>query len=355
MDELLYDLYYVKHNYDGIENLYKKAKKINNKITKKEVQVWLSKQANYQVNFTKVEKKKYLPIYSEVPNAYQIDLTFLPQFKKQNNNNYVLFTAIGINTRYSYVDYATNKKTNTILNMMKKFNKKHEIFHITGDKGSEFINKEFTDYLKDEGIEYNFYKSDSSKLGIINRFHRTLKNKLTQFMTGSGSVKWIDVIHEIVDNLNNTYNRGIQAKPISVFNDHFLEAMIIEEKRNITEGLNEKSNIVEFHIGDMIRVRNPLETFENKMKPKYNNEMYRVVKVNKNTLGILDTNGKIHNFKKSRVIKVEGDVQNFKPNNNVSKAIKENKIIRKIRQEDLDGELTETRTRVNPKKKKKED
>lgn len=351
MDELLYDLYYVKHNYDGIDNLYKKAKKINTKITKNDVKIWLGKQSSYQVNFTKVEKKKYLPIYSEVPNAYQIDLTFLPQYKKQNNNNYVLFTAIGINTRYSYVDYATNKRTDTILNMMRKFAKVHEVFHITGDLGSEFTNKEFINYLKDEGIEYNFYKSDSSKLGIINRFHRTLKSKVTQYITSSGSVKWIDVIHEIVDNLNNTYNRGIKAKPISVFNDHFLESMIIEEKKRITEG--SKTKEVEFAVGDMIRVLNPLKTFENKMKPKYS-DIYRIVKVNTNTVSILDTNGKRILFKKSRIIKVEGGVaENYKQPDAITKAVKENKIVRKMRQENLINEPTDTRTRVNPKQKEK--
>ena len=37
MDDLLYDLYYIKHNYDGVENLYKKAKLINKEINKEHV------------------------------------------------------------------------------------------------------------------------------------------------------------------------------------------------------------------------------------------------------------------------------------------------------------------------------
>ena len=60
MDDLLYDLYYVKHNYDEINNLYKKAKLSNNKITKNDVKLWLSKQSTYQQNFSKVEKKTFL-------------------------------------------------------------------------------------------------------------------------------------------------------------------------------------------------------------------------------------------------------------------------------------------------------
>ena len=109
MDDLLYDLYYNKHNYDGAETLFKKAKEINNNIKRDEVKEWLKRQATNQMNYSTVKIKKQLPIYSEVPNSYQIDLTFLTKYKKQNNNYYVLFTAIGINTRYAYIDNSTKK------------------------------------------------------------------------------------------------------------------------------------------------------------------------------------------------------------------------------------------------------
>ena len=39
------------------------------------------------------------------------------KYKKQDNNYYVLCTVIGINTRYAYIDYSTNKNAETILNM----------------------------------------------------------------------------------------------------------------------------------------------------------------------------------------------------------------------------------------------
>ena len=54
-------------------NYIQKPRKYNN------VNKWLKKQATYQLNYNKKEKKQFLPIYSEVPNAYQIDLTFFPR------------------------------------------------------------------------------------------------------------------------------------------------------------------------------------------------------------------------------------------------------------------------------------
>ncbi len=94
MDALLDTIYYKEHNYDGVEQLYKKAKQRDKNITKAFVSEWLSKQQNRQQSHRKVGKKVFLPIYSEAPYAFQFDLTFFPRYKKQNGGNYVLFTAI---------------------------------------------------------------------------------------------------------------------------------------------------------------------------------------------------------------------------------------------------------------------
>ena len=116
-EELLFDLYYNKHNYDNANILYHKAKiaypKIKLKL--KFVKDWLNKQQSKQQTKTKVGKKQFLPIYSELPYSFQIDLTFFPRYSKQNKGYTVLFTAININTRFVYAYYGKNKDMNTII------------------------------------------------------------------------------------------------------------------------------------------------------------------------------------------------------------------------------------------------
>ena len=77
-DELLNDLYFVQMNFDGVDVLYKKAKQINNTISKDDVSKWLKLQSTHQL--TKAEKEigktELKPIYSEDPFSFQIDLTF---------------------------------------------------------------------------------------------------------------------------------------------------------------------------------------------------------------------------------------------------------------------------------------
>ena len=148
-EELLYKLFYTDKNLDGINSLYTKAKQINKKITLSTVREWMKKQSiAQQTHNPVVSKNEYLPIYSEMPYAFQIDLTFFPKYKKQNNGYYILFTAININTRFAYAYYSKNRTNENLLTFLKQFEKQGLVNYISGDL--EFKRKELTDFFDRE-------------------------------------------------------------------------------------------------------------------------------------------------------------------------------------------------------------
>ena len=125
------------------------------------------------------------------------------------------------------------KDITTILEAFQKMEKKIIINSVTCDDGTEFKNRQFKDYCEKENIQLYFVKSDGHKLGIINRFHRTLKEKMTQYFTANDTVKWIDIIDDLVYNYNHSVNRGIGAAPYQV--NSFMEQRIVEKKRDETD------------------------------------------------------------------------------------------------------------------------
>ena len=56
----------------------------------------------------------------------------------------------------------------------------------------------FIDFCEEKNIIIYFVKDDSHKLGIINRFHRTIKDKLRYYFADNGDLKWVDVIDDII-------------------------------------------------------------------------------------------------------------------------------------------------------------
>ena len=258
MDDLLSDLYYDQHNYVGYAALYKIAKQYNKKIKLEEVKDWLSKQEVSQQTVQKDigNKKIYKPIFSDSPYSFQIDLTFLPMYKKQNDNYYVLFTGINVNSRYAYAYWAKDKKTDSIINMLNEFKKNSiEIDYITSDSGTEFTSRESTKWFKENDIKTFFVVGDSHKLGIVNRFHRTLKDKLNKYMLSHDSTRWINVIDKIIYNYNRTVNSGIGFTPLEA-SKPIVQSTIINNAIDKTQ-IIEKFVDNEFEIILRLRVFNP--------------------------------------------------------------------------------------------------
>lgn len=346
-EQLLNDIYYKKHNFDGVNNLYLKARATNKDITKDFVKEWLNKQATQQQNSTSYTKKKvFLPIYSESPYSFQIDLTFFPRYKKYNKDYYVLFTAININTRYAYAYYTKTKDMDTILDIMKIFKKDAiEINNITTDEGTEFYNNKFLKFCEDNNITVFFAKGDSHKLGIINRFHRTLKEKLLKYFTATDTLNWIDVIGEIIYNYNHTVHSGIGIEPFKVNN--FMESEMIAEKRQATDHIKSKIPII--NIGDKCRIKNVNALFEDKMTTRFSNEIYEITKINKNTVKIIDKNNIEYIVKQSDILIVR-DTESNKTNENQIAVRKENKTNNILRKEGLiNNEIIETKRIRKPK------
>ena len=328
-EELLYDLYYNKHNYDSANVLYSKAKIAHPKIKLQFVKEWLSKQQAKQQTKSKIGKKEYLPIYSELPYSFQIDLTFFPRYEKQNKGYTVLFTAININTRFVYAYYGKNKDMDTIINFIKDMEKKTIINSISCDSGREFNNKEFLEFCDKEKISIYFITNDSHKLGIINRFHRTLKNKLTQHFIATDNYNWIGIIDKIIDNYNNTVNRGIGMKPSKVTDA--IEHEIILSNRAKTEKLQKK--LGHFQIGDKVRIINKREVFGDKILPKYSNKVFTVESVHPNASEI-KVGENIVRVKNDQLLKVDY-VENEKEEINMKEISKQNKIKNKLNREKL--------------------
>jgi len=174
-----------------------------------------------------------------------------------------------------------------------------EVNAITCDSGSA------KDWFKDNDITVYYINDDSNKLGIINRFHKTLKEKLNKHFIATGSVRWIDSIDEIIKNYNNTVNSttGFTPKEAS---KGLIQSIIINDMREKTELINNKSD--DINIGDKCRLLNSSTIFD-KMKVKYSDDVYIVIKVNTNTVDVESDEYILRNVKKSN-IKIISEVQN---------------------------------------------
>jgi len=331
-EKLLNKLYYEDLNFIGVNPLYELAKKHDKTIKKEFVSNWLKSQSTQQQTTTKIKKKEFKPIYSDDFYSYQIDLTFLNKYKNSNDGIYVLFTAININSRYAYAYYGKNKETSTILNFLEKFKKESkQILKITLDSGSEFTNKKCMQWFNDNNIKLFFVIGDSHKLGIINRFHRTLKEKLLKYFIASGSTRWIDIINKIIKNYNNTEIRTIGCTPTEASN-HLVQSILINKSQEKTNQIENKD--IKYNIGDRCRIKENTKIFD-KMKRKYSSDIYTIIKVNKNSVDIENDEVELNGVKKTDIIIIQESYNN-KNVNHIKQVEKEHTIERILNSEGVD-------------------
>ena len=339
VEKTLKTIYYDNLNFDNANVLYKKAKLLNKNVKLNDVKTFLKNQeATQLIAKQPVGKKLYKPIYVNDEYGYQMDLTFLPRYKYQNEDNYVLFTAININSRYAYAYYGKDKEEKTIIDMLDKFKKNALVINtITSDSGSEFISKAATKWFEDNEIKTFFVVGDSHKLGIVNRFHRTLKEKLLKYFLAYDTVKWIDVIDKIIKSYNNTPNRGIFNYTPRQASKPVIQSYIINDAIERSEKANVEQE-EKFKIGDYCRIRNKKILFQ-KLQTEYTKEIYIIHRINKNNCDLF-YKGDIYTVKKEDILIIK-DVQSYTPaknnnnpvinpnrNNTISEAEKVNKIIR---------------------------
>jgi transposase InsO family protein len=91
----------------------------------------------------------------------------------------------------------------------------HKPEKIMTDQGTKFLNKHFRALIKEEDIElYNTY--NETKASIVERLIRTLKTKMWRYFTAQKTMRYVDMLPDMVYSYNHSIHRSINTKPVDV-------------------------------------------------------------------------------------------------------------------------------------------
>ena len=83
------------------------------------------------------------------------------------------------------------------------------------DLGREFYNKTFQWFLRKEAI-YHFSTQRNAKASIVERFNRTLKERMYRYFTAANTLRYEDVLQSLVRGYNASRHRSIGMAPKDV-------------------------------------------------------------------------------------------------------------------------------------------
>lgn len=283
-------------------SLFLIAKKEEPKIKFNDVKKFVSKQETNQVFHTN-KKINYPAIIGHTNNDYQLDLMFFDEYKSKNDGYHVILTAIEITSRKAYAYPLKNKTEASIIEAFKKFlDEVKTVTNLTTDNGSEFISKAFKKVIDDYQITHFFVEAgDKNKMGKIERFNRTIRDKIAKYLKTYKTLRWINVIDDLMTNYNNSIHSRTGYSPNKV-NNKRSEKIRNKERDRSTLAYD---LINSFSVGDKVRVLKNKDIFEKGQKT-YTKGIYTIEKIDKLALIVKNSKGETidRRIKPYRVIKV---------------------------------------------------
>ncbi len=275
-----FDFYFIPSNpasFSGLSSLTKTYNKIN-KSTKNNLKEWILNQETYTLHKPLIKKFRREKVkVSGIDDLWQVDLVDVSKLSRENKGHKFLLTVIDVFSKHAWVQPLINKTGESILSAFKKIVKARKPNKIQSDKGTEFLNSLVQKYFK--SLDIHFYTTNSElKASVVERFNRTLKEKMWRYFTHKKNNKYIEVLQDLVNSYNNTYHRTIKTKPLLVTtkNEQKIYKNIYGHERNSGD---ESVVNPQFKIGDKVRISKNKGVFEKGYTPNWTREIFIIDKL----------------------------------------------------------------------------
>ena len=109
---------------------------------------------------------------------------------------------------------------------------------------------------------------NEGKSVVVQRFIRTLKNKIYKYMTSISKNVYIDKLDDIVNKYNNTYHSTIKMKSSDLKSNTYIDS---------SKEINDKNP--KFKIGDIVRISKYKNVFAKGYTPNWSEKVFVIKKV----------------------------------------------------------------------------
>ena len=262
----------------------------------------------------KFDRIKIIPHYKD--ECWSIDLIDRSSLSKYNKNYKFIFTIIDNHTKYAWAiplkDKSGKSTTNALKNRIEKAKRKPD--KIWSDRGKEFYNKTFLNFLKEQNIHISSTNSDS-KAVFVERFNRTLLDLIKKPMYIEGKACWMNHLDAALEKYNNRVHGTTKMTPFE---------KVTNTNKIINIKINKNEKIPKFQVGDYVRVPDKRNLYSKGYTTNWNRELFKIHKINPTnpvTYGVVDeSNEQIEGkYYEQELLR---SVFNFKSNNKTLESMK---------------------------------
>ena len=202
---------------------------------------------------------------------------------KSENDGYGFFCVfIDIFSRYLYTrpmkTLSGQEMVNTTRSVINESEDKPDILRT--DQGSEYKNKDFRKFVREEGIKhiFTFYET---KANYAERVIKSIKLKIRKYLTSKETFRWIDVLQDLTFSYNNSFHRMIRMTPSEAQSSDPYELWKNQYADQVRKGeRNSKTRypkIFKFKLGDRVKISYLKKTFDREYSEKWTGEIFTII------------------------------------------------------------------------------
>lgn len=268
--------------YASVEKLSRASKK-----KKQHVSDWLEWQDSY--NLHKPVRRKFPRRFYNVRNIddwWEVDLIDVRSIKTYNDGYSYILAVIDVLSKYAWLEPLIDKSG---VNVAKAF---EAILDRSGgrvpiclqsDMGKEFLSRHTQRILKKNEIRYRVVRCPDTKAAIVERFIRTIKERLWRYFTHKRTRRFVEILPNIVESYNNSRHSATKMVPAAVNRHNAAEArQNLESKYNTAAARK-----VKYRIGDLVRISRGRRVFAKGYEGGWTLELFRISRISTSRQPIL--------------------------------------------------------------------
>ena len=233
--------------------------------------------------YSKSPKRNYPTnkvIYNHVDEIWSIDLADMIDYKTSNNKGFrYIFIIIDNFSKFLWAIPLKNKYSQTITNEFSNIlsTSKRKPIKIESDRGTEFYNSIFQNFLKSKNIQHYSRYTDKGP-SIAERVIRTLRNLLKKPVFLAGNADWLGELPSVIKQYNNTIHHSTKMKPIDASRKSN-QKLVYNNLKDDREKQKPK-----YKLGQLVRTADIKRVFSKGDSTNYSYKLYTITEVIHDTI-----------------------------------------------------------------------
>eukprot|EP01064_Diplonema_japonicum_P032814 TRINITY_DN6284_c0_g1_i2.p1 TRINITY_DN6284_c0_g1~~TRINITY_DN6284_c0_g1_i2.p1 ORF type:complete len:238 (+),score=9.76 TRINITY_DN6284_c0_g1_i2:839-1552(+) len=205
-----------------------------------------------------------------------MDLLDFQKLKRSNSGYAWILIAVDVFTRYAYaipIKRKTKSETREgIVKLLDKLPKNHPLpKRFMSDNGPEFLNNEVSSLFDLYNIEHDTNEiGDHSALGIIDRFSRTVRERLEKHFAINKTSNWVVSLDKLIKAYNKTPHTTLHGRTPDSIEKNDMEILKDNLKKNYSV---EQTRL---KVGDQVRKALTRNVFSKGTKQRYSKETFTI-------------------------------------------------------------------------------